>query len=284
MYDAFKMYKQRLEIVNYSSKTIDLYIRDLNYLLHYIERTINGPIYLSELTSGDLEEFLHCLKKKGIAPNSLNRYLYTFRSFYKFAVKKELVIRDISRLIDPVKLPYKERQYLTKDEIEQLMDAVNHQLIKLVVLFLANTGLRISECLALTLDDVDLETKIIHVTQGKGGRDRNVPINNRLYSELTDYKDNWRDAYGSNLFFATKKTGSLSAVYTNSIIRKTAKELGWRKKVSCHILRHSFASNLVRNKVGLVEIQKLLGHSSLATTSVYTHADMEQLNEAVNTL
>ena len=152
------------------------------------------------------------------------------------------------------------------------------------MLFLANTGLRISECLSLTLDDVDLDKSMIRVIQGKGGKDRNVPINQTLLPLLKDYRNNWRDAYGSDLFFATKKSGSLSNSYINTVIRNTVKKLGWKKQVSCHTLRHSFASSLVKKKVGLVEIQKLLGHSSLKVTSVYTHVDMDQLNEAVNAL
>uniref|UniRef100_UPI0012FD104B tyrosine-type recombinase/integrase n=2 Tax=Bacillati TaxID=1783272 RepID=UPI0012FD104B len=88
----------------------------------------------------------------------------------------------------------------------------------------------------------------------------------------------------SPLFFCTKKTGKLSPVYVNRIISQAVNELGWKKKVTAHILRHSFASRLVKKDVNLVQIQKLLGHSSLNVTSIYTHTDLEQLSEAINTL
>ncbi|SKC57252.1 Site-specific recombinase XerD [Maledivibacter halophilus] len=88
----------------------------------------------------------------------------------------------------------------------------------------------------------------------------------------------------SDNFFATKKTGSLSAAYVNRVLNDTTKKLRWNKNISAHILRHSFASNLIKNGVNLVHVQKLLGHSNLKVTSVYTHANMEDLNRAINVL
>ena len=282
--DAIELLIKNMETIGRSSATIKLYRRDLRRFAHHLACKQNGPVYLEDITAADLEEFLHNLKELGIAPNSRSRYLYTFRAFYKFAYKKELVDRDISQSIELIKIPAKERQYLSQEEVEELAKAIRQNIIRLAVLFLANTGLRISECLSLTLDDVDLDKSMIRVIQGKGGKDRNVPINQTLLPLLKDYRNNWRDAYGSDLFFATKKSGSLSNSYINTVIRNTVKKLGWKKQVSCHTLRHSFASSLVKKKVGLVEIQKLLGHSSLKVTSVYTHVDMDQLNEAVNAL
>lgn len=281
---ALDLFHSNLKSLGRSPNTIYRYITDLTTFYRYQEQIQNGPAYLEDINSLDLETFLYSLQQQGIAPNSRSRFLYTFRSFYKFAYKRELVPRDISQALDVIKLPTKERTYLNQRELEELIAAIQHRLIRLVVIFLAHTGLRISECLHLTLNDVDLAAGIIHVRQGKGGKDRNVPINEKLVPLLRDYLHNWRDAYGSNLFFATKKTGSLSNVYVNSIIRQAVKKLGWSKHVSAHTLRHSFASNLICKKVGVVEVQKLLGHSSLTVTSIYTHTDLDQLQAAVNVL
>ncbi|SHJ37082.1 Phage integrase family protein [Parasporobacterium paucivorans DSM 15970] len=181
-------------------------------------------------------------------------------------------------------MPKKERNYLTEEEVDATIEEIDNNLIRLMATFLFNTGLRISECLNLKMNAVDFKKRIIHVRQGKGKKDRVVPMNNKLYDLLLDYRDNWREAYTSDNFFATRRTGSISYSHVNSTIRKAAKQAGINKQVSCHILRHSFASALVKKNVGIVQIQKLLGHESLAVTSIYTHTNTEALSDAVNAL
>jgi len=281
--NAVELFSEYVYNLDFSPNTIQRYTKDLNAFNLYLEQKYNGQVFLEDITVSDIEMFMASLKKH-YAPISRSRYLYTLRSFYKFAHKKELVEKNLALSLEPGKLPVKERHYLTEEEIEKLVEAIDHALVSLVVVFLANTGLRISECLNLTLEDVDLDAKLIRVKNGKGNKDRNVPISKKLHPLIQDYRDNWRDAYGSERFFATKKTGKLTNTYINTVLRDAVKKLGWKKKVSCHILRHSFASNLIKKKVGIVEVQKLLGHSSLKTTSVYTHVDNEQLYEAVNVL
>ena len=88
----------------------------------------------------------------------------------------------------------------------------------------------------------------------------------------------------SEYYFATRLSGTLAATSVARVLRDTTEALGWKKKITAHIIRHSFASNLVKNNVHLVKISKLLGHSSLKTTSIYVHSNLEDLQDAVNTL
>lgn len=266
-----------------SPRTIEVYTRDLGYIRRYLEERKNGPVYIEDVTQEDLEAFMRNVKEvKQYSANTRSNYFYALRSLYAFAYKKGLVERNIAASMDFMRMPKKERNYLTKKEVEATIDCIHSPLIGLIARFLFNTGLRISECLNLTLDDVDFEKRSIHVRQGKGRKDRMVPINNNIYGLLLDYRENWRDAYSSDFFFATRKSGSISYSYVNGTIRNAAKQAGIKKPVSCHILRHSFASALVEKNVNLVQIQKLLGHESLAVTSIYTHTNMEALSEAVN--
>ncbi len=282
--EGIEKFKGHLELLDYSPSTIERYVRDLTTFKSWLEKLQNGQVYVEDITDVIIEEFITGLKNKNYAPTSRSRYFYTFRSFYKFAFKKGIVDKNISLLLEQGRLPVKEREYLTQEEVEALVKAIDHRLVALVVKFLAFTGLRISECLSLRVVDINFETNIIKVIEGKGRKDRSIPIHEELLPLLIDYINNWRDAYGSDYFFATTRTGGLSNNYVNAVIRKAAGKLGWNRKISCHLLRHSFASNLVKKKVGLVEIQKLLGHSSLSTTSVYTHVDTGQLFDAVNSL
>lgn len=171
---------------------------------------------------------------------------------------------------------------MSEEEVSQFVAAIQHRLIQLAVQTLYFTGMRISECLHLQVADVDLEGNVIYVVNGKGSKDRKIPINSKLKELLIDYKDNWR--VESEFFFATRISGTLSVTSVARVLRETTEALGWKKKVTAHILRHSFASKLVKNNVHLVKISKLLGHSSLKTTSIYVHSNLEDLQDAVNTM
>jgi site-specific recombinase XerD len=284
--EAIERFNDYLYSIDRSPLTAERYVRDMNFMRKFFEEKANGPVFVEDITEDDLEDLLRYLKEKDFAPNSRSRYFYTLRSFYKFASKKDIVIKDIAANMETIKLPKKERNYLTEEEVDRVVAEIHNPIIKTIVIFLYNTGLRISECRNLKLDDVDFEKKVIRVIEGKNKKDRIVPINNQLYVLLKDYLDNVRDAPESDYFFATSRSGKKSISYPHICLSLStaAKKSGINKQVSCHVLRHSFASTLVKKKVGLVEIQKLLGHSNLAVTSIYTHTNLEALTEAVNTL
>lgn len=283
--EAREKFKTGLVASDKSWETVTGYEKDLGMLQRFLESKYNCQLYLGDVSTQDLEDYLLMLKEeKGYQPASRNRHLNTLRSFYKFAIKKGWVKENPTLPIEQVKVKRKEREYVTEEEFHELHEAIEHQLIQLVVRFLFYTGLRITECLQLTLDDVSLETNMIHVRHGKGDKERFVPISIKLKPYLEDYKENWRVDTKSNYFFATTKTGSLSDVYVNRVLHETTEKLGWKKVITAHKLRHSFASQLVRKNVNPVSIQKLLGHADLKTTSIYVHSNHEQLQEAVNVL
>lgn len=285
LHEAIEKYRQYLITMDKSKETIRGYISDLSTLESFLAKKYNCPLYIDEIHTADIEDYLYWLKeKKGLQPASRSRNLYTLRSFWKYIHNKEFCPRNIAILLEPIRLQKKERTYLSIDEAEQFIEEIDHPLIKVVVQTLYYTGMRISECLSLSLKNVDLEKKVIHVINGKGKKDRNIPISDNLLEVFIDYLKFLRPEVNNNNFFATKKTGRLSSAYVNRILQDTTSRLGWEKHVTAHILRHSFASNLIKNGVNLVHVQKLLGHSDLKVTSVYTHANMDDLSEAINVL
>lgn len=276
---------QHMDAIDRSPQTITGYGKDLKQFEQFLSIKYNGEPYIEDITSSDIEDFLMYLKEeRDYAPGSRSRDLYTIRSFFSWAYKKEIVIRNVALSVENIKLQQKERIYLRDEEVEELLAAIDHPLINLTVRTLYNTGLRISECLSLTLSTVDLQNKVVHVIAGKGNKDRLVPISDKLYPYLQRYIENGRQAVATDNFFATAKTGKLSAQYVNRELAAATKKLGWEKKVTCHILRHSFASRLVEQDVNLVQVQKLLGHSSLKVTSIYTHSNIDKLKIAVNAM
>lgn len=273
-----------LKVTEKSYETQKSYKSDLSTFEEYLEHKYNCPIYINEITLSDLEDYLFYLKTKKLKPASRSRNLYTLRSLFSYAYKNRLVEWNIANELEPIKLQHKERTFLSKNEVAELVQAIEHPVIHTVVQTLFYTGLRISECLNLKLKDVNLNSNLIYVINGKGGKNRTIPINDNLSKLLIKYINSTRKNLDSEFFFATEKSGKLTPQYVNRYLNDTVKVLGWQKHVTAHILRHSFASNLIKSGVNLVYVQKLLGHSNLKVTSIYTHANIDELSKSVNML
>jgi integrase/recombinase XerD len=215
---------------------------------------------------------------------SRNRSTYIIRSFYNFCHRREYIDRNSSLKLEITPAPEKERVFLSEEEMQALILAVQPHLVKTILTTLFYTGMRISECVNLKLKDVYLKDGIITVRNTKNKRDRQIPIHQKLLPVLNEYCIKWRKPSSLPYLFISRNMGRVSPDYVNRILRSTAQRLGWKKHVTCHIIRHSFASSLVSRNVSIVNIQKLLGHTDLSTTSVYTHTNLSDLIKAVNTI
>lgn len=281
--ESIILFKKHLVINERSPETLRAYMIELENFAQYNEKQYNGPVYLDEITVRDIEEYLHELKIRGNHASRRSRLVYILRSFYNFATRQDLVDNNIAARVDSVKVQQSERVFLDDEEFEKLVAVIMNDLVRVLIYTLFMTGLRIKEALDLTVQDVDFSAKVIRVKHGKGDKSRIIPIGERLLPILRHYIDEDRPKGDSSNFFATKVSGQLSASMANKTLKQAVSQLGWTKNVTCHVLRHSFASHLVRNNVNIVRVQKLLGHASLKTTSIYTHASMDELSEAVNT-
>ncbi|MFL0194327.1 tyrosine-type recombinase/integrase [Clostridium sp. WILCCON 0269] len=280
---AISQFQDYLTYTEKSKETIAGYMRELKKFYNHQQVKFNYPPYLSDVKLGELEEYLGSQLLKGLSQGTRSRSYHILRSFYNFCYKKELIQRNIALSLEPIKVKRKERIYLLEEEVNSLVNEIESELVKMAVNSIYYTGMRISECTNLRLKDVDFESKVIHVIGGKGNKDRDIPISDKLYEILIDYVENKRlKVDGSEYFFATSKSGRISPQYINKQINEAVKKLKWDKHVSAHIIRHSFASRLVQKNVNLVRIQKLLGHSDLRVTSIYTHTSTNDLRQAVN--
>lgn len=280
---AIEGFAKYMHLIDRSQETIRGYAIELKDFNNFVTVKHNCPVYMEDITLQDLEDYLLHEKERGSASSSRSRSLYILRSFYNYCCKKDLCPKNIASLLEPVKVKQKERAFITESEFEQLTATIEQPVIRTVVQAMFYTGGRISEMINLKLDDVDLENKMLHIIDGKGGKDRDVPINDKLHRIFINYLKHIRDAH-SDRFFALTRTGKVSASYINHWIHTAVEELGWDKNISAHVLRHSFGSNLLEKGASVVSIQKLLGHSSLRVTSRYLHQDTDKLTEAVNLL
>lgn len=284
--EAIEIYLTNLEMRTESKETKRGYKNMLNNdFKPYIESKYNGLVYIDEISMADIEDYLRYRKDTMKDANvSVNRNLYILRSLYKYLLSRDIVEKNLAENIEPLKVKKKERDTLTLDEIEELIDAIDHDLIQLAVKTLSLSGLRISELCQLKLNNVDLEKKMIQVVNGKGGKDRKIPLAESLLPELKKYVNEERPNVDTDNFFALETSGSLSPQYVNRVLKETTSKLGWEKEITAHNLRHSLATNLIRNGANIKDVSKILGHSDLRTTSIYLHSNDKELSDTIGLL
>lgn len=279
-------YLKKMTNANRSPQTIKTYKNQINGFNSFVQAKYNIPLDMKDIKVEDVEEYIYELKNnRQWKTNSINLVISTLNGFFKYAVKKKIVAQNIMDDIEHFRKEKVKKDFLTEKEMTTLINCIEHSLIKLIVKTLSYTGLRISECLNLSLDNVDFEKHMIYVIEGKGGKDREVPIPKQLEIELKLYADTQRPAVNTSYFFALKKTGKVSSQYVNRAVKVAAKKAKINKTVSAHTFRHSYASALVSKGTNLPTVAKLLGHADFRTvTSVYVHLADNELVEAVNQL
>ncbi|WP_079935919.1 tyrosine-type recombinase/integrase [Geobacillus sp. LEMMY01] len=280
---AIPVFEEWLSMRGMSGETMRGYLVDINQFNRWMTSKSNSPVFVDEITARHVEEFVSYLaNERGCKPRTVNRKINALSTFFQCMKKKKILSENPLEDFERVKVPDSERIYLNREEVEAIIQAIDHPVLHYFAMTMAYTGLRVSECINLTLHDVNLEDGYIQVINGKGGKNRTVPISDKLKSKLQEYLKFHRPKTDSLFFFALKKTGTVSDQYVNRVLKEACKKAGITKHVTSHILRHSFASYLVKKDTHVAVIQRLLGHASVKTTSVYLHVHPNDLKEAVN--
>lgn len=280
-------FQRNLETNDKSQETIRSYSMNCKQFIEWIQEVNNSPVLLKQVKEEDIKRYMNMLKvEKGYKPSSINVALNSLRNLFQYATRAELIEKDPTQYVKAMKNHQERRDYLTANEIQTLLATITHELGNLVVRTLASTGLRINECLTLRLKDFDFENDKIFVRNGKGNKPRTIPISADLKPHLLRYKNGARKYVKNSVyFFATAKSGKISAAYVNRLLKKAVSTLGWNKHVTCHVLRHSFASHLIKQGTDLPTVAALLGHADFRTvTAVYIHIGDEELQSAVDQL
>jgi len=283
MHQAIQEFEDSLIRRGLSSETLRGYRMDVHQFSNWLAAAFNGPVLIDEITIKHLEGFVGFLSnERNCQPRSVNRKLNVLSVFFQCMVKKKHLLENQLEDFERMKVLDKERLFLSKEEVESIIQAIDHPVIHFFIMTMAYTGIRVNECIHLTLKDVDFESNCVRVINGKGGKNRVVPMNPQLKKQLQLYLAEHRPKTDSLFFFALKKTGSVSSQYINKTLKLACEKTGIEKHVTSHILRHSFASYLVQKDTHVAVIQRLLGHASLKTTSIYLHVRQEDLQDAVN--
>lgn len=217
---------------------------------------------------------------------TVNEQLSSLRSFYRFALKRGLVSKDPAHGVQSMKEEKPLPVFVRESEMDNLLDKMkwgseyNDVRARTIILLLYQTGIRRSELTGLDDKDVDLDQMQLKVT-GKRNKQRIVPFGIELRDQLKSYIDK-RDkeiARAEQGFFLNAKGKRISVNEVYFVVRDKLRLVSTQKKLSPHVLRHSFATAMLNNDAGLESVQKLLGHESLETTEIYTHTTFEQLKK-----
>jgi integrase/recombinase XerD len=274
-----------------SRNTLDAYRRDLErYRSFLAERGIGDPADASE---GDISAFVAHLSSieyrpgRGYRASSVARALAAVRSFHRFLVLEGETAADPAEGVARPKVPRNLPRPLTVDEVAALLDAPGSDgpaalRDRAILETLYGAGLRISELVALDVDDVDLDEGSVRAT-GKGSKQRIVPLGRFAVRALQAYLTRARPSMAGprtrGALFLNRRGGRLTRQGCTNIIRSMARRAGIRKRVTPHMLRHSFATHLLEGGADVRVVQELLGHASLSSTQIYTLVTGDRLRE-----
>ena len=270
-----------------SAHTVASYLRDLTRLAEYAtSRHVTTP---EQLSAAQLREFIYFLKDLGLAATTIRRQISAIRTYFKFLVGEGIAARDPSERLESPKRWRVLPAVLTIAEMERLLGAPNTDeplaiRDRALIEFAYATGVRVSELVALKLQDILFQDGVARVF-GKGAKERIVPVGRRALGQVSLYAREVRPTLdrgkGRGFLFLNARGSPLSRVGAWGIIKTTARRAGLSKRVTPHTLRHTFATHLLEGGADLRAVQEMLGHADLSTTQLYTHVDRDYLRSVL---
>ena len=269
----------------YSEHTLISYKKDLEDFLLFVSDT-EGTRDLTKVDKKVIRNFLVHLTENHFQKRSINRKLSSLRSFYLFLLKIGEIEVSPLESVSSLKF-YAEKQIpMSEEEMAELSEILDedteHFLEKAIIETLYQTGMRKAELCNLFFENVDFSSNGIKI-KGKGNKERIVPISSVLVEILYKFIEIRKPLPESEIYFFVRENGKkLSEKFVYSVVNSYLSMVTFKKKKSPHILRHSFATHVLNNGAEISKVKKLLGHSSLASTQVYTNGNIEQLKKVFN--
>ncbi len=273
---------------NLSDNTISSYISDLNKLINYlVEKKIN--LKPNNIQTADLRSFLYEQSKR-IKSRSQSRLISSLNVFFNFLIFEKLVTDNPIEKIEHPKIGYKIPVTISTNEVDLLIKAAgknqnNGTRNEAIIEVLYSCGLRVSELINLKISDLFFDDNLIKIL-GKGNKERFVPVSKIAKNLILNYVNSKRDLIKvrkgeEDTLFLNNRGTRLTRVMIYTILNNLAIEIGLKKKISPHVLRHSFATHLIENGANIISIQKMMGHENIVTTEKYLHVKRRHLIDSV---
>ena len=268
-----------------SKNTIEGYQLALNRFLGHLRK--KGIQEIGDVKKFDIRAFLLVLRKKGLSAKTLARDLSAIRTFFQFLIQEEILEVNPVEEIESPKMTKTLPEILTLREVEQLLEQPDlrtplgiRDRAMLEVLYA--TGMRVSELIRLPVNQVNLESGYV-VIYGKGSKERMVPLGSEAMKWVHLYLQTVRERLAkgkeSHFLFITRSGRGMSRQRFWKNLKARGLKAGLRKRVTPHLLRHSFASHLLERGADLRSVQMMLGHVDISTTQIYTHVTGERLKK-----
>ena len=260
--EIIKKMDEIIRLRGFTSKSKKTYLYITEKYLNFLDKISQNPSMSSAKT------YLLYLENKKLDSNTIRIIGAVLLFLFKNILNQDITYFDIPKPKKKKQLP----KVISKKEVKKLIDSIKNKKHNLIVSILYSTGIRLNEIRNLKREDIDLDRNIVVVKQGKGKKDRITLLSEKIKPQLL--------AYLCDTEFKTKylfegRSGKYSAKSIQKILENASKILD--KKVTPHMLRHSFATHLLESGVDIRYIQKLLGHSNLETTSIYTNVATNKL-------
>lgn len=265
---------QDLQLHGYAERTQQCYVAAVKNLAAFFRRP---PDQLGE---EELRQyFLHLINVKQAARSTVTQYLSGIKFFYETTLDRPFPVLGLVRPSKRVKLPV----VLAREEVRTLLGLIRHPVARMVLSLIYACGLRLSEGCRVRIEDIDSTRMLLWVRNGKGGKDRSVPLPEQALRRLRTYWSELRPP-GPWLFTTSRSGAPISLSLPQKAFRAAVLQSPVNKKASVHTLRHSYATHLLEQGVDLRVIQALLGHASPSTTTIYTHLTQTVLDNLTGSI
>ncbi len=263
---------QQMELKGYSPNTTQAYLDCLIQLSKFFKASPD------ELSPVQIRDYLqHCTTTKKMSQSYMNQLV---------SAQKILFIQVLKREWDPIAIPRMRREkklpvVLSKEEVQRFFSVIKNDKHLAIMTVIYSAGLRMGEARTLKIGDIDSKRMQIRIKQAKGNKDRYAILSPLALEVLRRYYKKYQPC---EWLFETKRSVCISEKTIQVVFKNSIKKAGILKKVSVHVLRHSFATHMMEQGVSLPLIQQLLGHSSLRTTSVYLHVQQYAIDKVKSPL
>lgn len=288
MFDYPALFEQYLLVeLGLSENTRKAYLRDLRLLQQALG--LRDSEELLQVTRRQLLAYLVQQKQAGRRASTIARRLASIKAFYRFLVAENFLRRDPAAVLEAAQKGLHLPKVLSIAEVDTLLEQPNLGTLegyrdKTMLETLYATGMRVSELVRLPVRSVDLKMQYL-IVMGKGSKERMLPLGRTALKYLTTYLISVRPqllhdrSEGVEELFVSRRGGALTRQRVNELIEGYAAEAGITRRVTPHMLRHSFATHLLNNGTDLRVVQELLGHANIQTTQIYTHLDIARLRD-----
>lgn len=288
MFDYLVLFEQYLAVeLGLADNTRTAYLRDLRLLQKALGQKSSEE--LLTVSRRQLLAYLSQLKQAGRSPTTIARKLASIKAFYRFLTAERYIRRDPAEVLEAAQKGIHLPKFLSVQEVDELLEQPNLGTLegyrdKTMLETLYATGMRVSELVSVPVENVDLKMQYL-IVMGKGSKERMLPLGRTALKYLERYLNVVRPQLLHNKLdsckelFVTSWGGPLTRQRVNELLEGYAQSAGITKRVTPHMLRHSFATHLLNNGTDLRVVQELLGHADISTTQIYTHLDMARLRE-----